>query len=190
VLTNEIPEFEDESGALPNRFIVLEMRESFLGREDPDLTDKLLAERPGILNWALAGWDSLRARRRFEQPASGREAAEALAIAASDIKAFVDDKCELGSDFEVEVSKLHGAWKLWREANALRSNLAPNQFSAKLKAAYPEIGIERPRSEDPKRPRLFVGIRVKKKSVKPQTSTSVVVPLAPRTDSGHIAYPA
>lgn len=35
VMTNEVPKFADRSGALVGRFIVLPMRQSFYGREDP-----------------------------------------------------------------------------------------------------------------------------------------------------------
>jgi phage/plasmid-associated DNA primase len=34
--------------------------ESFEGRENENLTDELLTELPGILNWAIEGWRRLR----------------------------------------------------------------------------------------------------------------------------------
>jgi putative DNA primase/helicase len=75
VLTNEVPEFKDESAVLPTRFIVFKMTRSFYGKEDIHLTDKLLAELPGILNWALNGWDRLAKRGYLVQPGSGCESA-------------------------------------------------------------------------------------------------------------------
>ncbi|WP_329532852.1 phage/plasmid primase, P4 family [Streptomyces sp. NBC_01450] len=53
ILSNELPHFGDSSGVIANRFILLSMRVSWLGKEDPTLTDRLTAEMPGILNWAL-----------------------------------------------------------------------------------------------------------------------------------------
>ena len=53
ILTNELPRLTDASGALASRFITLVLTESFYGREDLGLTDKLAGELPGILNWAL-----------------------------------------------------------------------------------------------------------------------------------------
>ena len=64
VMTNEVPKFADRSGALVSRFIVLPMRQSFYGREDPGLTAALMAELPGILNWAVDGWRRVKARGR------------------------------------------------------------------------------------------------------------------------------
>src|SRR5262249_8172089 len=87
ILTNELPRLGDASGALSGRMIVLRMRESFYGREDIALTDKLLAERPGILLWAIEGWRRLRERRRFVQPAGGDELREQLEDIASPVGA-------------------------------------------------------------------------------------------------------
>ena len=62
ILGNDIPKFRgtDEAGALAARMVMLSMDQDFFGREDWDLTEKLLAERAGILNWAMEGWRRLR----------------------------------------------------------------------------------------------------------------------------------
>ena len=65
LLTNELPSIEDESGALASRFIVLALKNSFYGREDPRLFDRLEPELSGILTWALDGWDRLDSRGYF-----------------------------------------------------------------------------------------------------------------------------
>jgi putative DNA primase/helicase len=161
VLTNELPKFEDDSGALPSRFIVVQLRESFFGREDIDLTEKLVAELPGILNWAREGWNRLAKRRQFEQPESGREAAESLRIIGSKISAFVEELCELGPQYEIGITELHQAFSKYLALHNLRTSLTVHHFSGQLKAAYSSIETERPRSDDPKRPRNFIGIRLK-----------------------------
>jgi putative DNA primase/helicase len=65
ILTNELLRLSDPSGALVGRLIVLRQSESFFGREDTKLTDRLLAELPGILLWAIDGWKRLRERGHF-----------------------------------------------------------------------------------------------------------------------------
>ena len=80
ILTNELPRIADASGALASRFVLLTLTESFYGKEDHDLTQKLLTELPGILNWALRGLDRLRERGHFQIPRSSREAAQSLRI--------------------------------------------------------------------------------------------------------------
>ena len=58
------------SGALASRFIVMPLTNSFYGREDLGLTDRLLGELSAILSWAISGWQRLRERGYFVQPKS------------------------------------------------------------------------------------------------------------------------
>ncbi len=64
-LSNEFPKLTDASGALASRFMILRLTQSFFGNEDHGLTDRLISELPGILNWAIEGWRRLRERGRF-----------------------------------------------------------------------------------------------------------------------------
>jgi putative DNA primase/helicase len=98
ILSNELPDFKDDTGVIATRFIILQTFVSFLGREDTDLEAKLCNELSGILNWALAGWRELAARGKFS-PLGDGELNEELANIASAIKAFVADCCELGPAF-------------------------------------------------------------------------------------------
>ena len=78
ILTNELPRLTDSSGALASRFIVFVLTQSFLNKEDPGLTERLLAEAPGIFNWALRGLDRMNERGYFELPQSGKDAVQQL----------------------------------------------------------------------------------------------------------------
>ena len=66
ILANEMPSFHDPSGALDRRLITLQTTKSYFGNEDATLTNKLLEELPGILNWAIEGRNRLQSRGRFE----------------------------------------------------------------------------------------------------------------------------
>ena len=68
IVSNDPPKFCDPSGAMDRRMMSLPTHRSFLGTEDVTLTNKLLAELPGILNWAIEGWERLHSRGRFEAP--------------------------------------------------------------------------------------------------------------------------
>jgi len=48
LISNELPRLDDASGALPGRMILLRFTKSFFGKEDPNLSRKLLAGLPGI----------------------------------------------------------------------------------------------------------------------------------------------
>jgi hypothetical protein len=49
ILSNELPDFKDDTGVIATRFIILLTSVSFLGREDNELEGKLRAELSGIL---------------------------------------------------------------------------------------------------------------------------------------------
>ena len=65
ILCNRHPKFIDDSTALANRELVFTFDQSFLGKEDVTLRDKLAPEIPGIANWSIAGLRRLREKGRF-----------------------------------------------------------------------------------------------------------------------------
>jgi len=113
VMTNEVPRFADRSGALVSRFIVLPMRQSFFGREDPGLTGALMGELPGILNWAVEGWRRVRATGRITQPQAGADVALQMGDLSSPIPAFVREWCEVGPEHWVAKDRLFAAFREW-----------------------------------------------------------------------------
>ena len=113
ILSNELFRLADASGALASRFILLMLTKSFYGREDHNLTEKLMTELPGILNWAVAGWVRLERRGHFQQPESAKEAVEQLEDLASPIGAFVRECCDIGTAYSVASDSLFVAWKIW-----------------------------------------------------------------------------
>src|ERR671933_1895487 len=107
----------DSSGALASRFIILMMKHSFYGKEDHGLSDRLLAELPGIFNWALKGWARLKKRDRFVQPASSADAMRELEDLGSPVAAFVRERCEVRPGLVIEVGELFNAWCCWCNVN-------------------------------------------------------------------------
>ena len=128
----------DMSGTLPKRFILLTLQNSFLGKEDLQLTDKLTAELPGIFNWALRGLARLRRFGFFEMPTSSLEAMRTLEDLASPVGAFVRDWCEVGPGKRVDVKVLWGAYRIWCEGEGQETGTQA-MFGKSLKAAVPQI---------------------------------------------------
>jgi putative DNA primase/helicase len=154
ILTNELPRIPDASGALASRFIVLLLTESFDGREDHELTDKLLTELPGILNWALAGLERLRDRGRFDMPQESIAAIRQLEDLASPVGAFLRDWCESAADARENVKTLFEAWRYYCEQHGL----APGSsaiFGRNLSALRPGI-----RTTGRGKKRCYNGIRL------------------------------
>lgn len=144
VISNELPRFGDASGAIANRFLVLTLRESWLGREDHALTDALLVELPGILGWSLDGLTRLQRQGRFTEPASSDDAILALADLVSPASAFIRDRCVSGPGHEVSCDQLYDEWKSWAEDNGHKPGTVQT-FGRNLRAVLPGLKTVRPR---------------------------------------------
>lgn len=144
-LTNELPRLMDASSALTGRFLVLRLTKSFYGQEDTHLTDALLTELPGILLWALDGWDRLHKRGHFVQPASSEQEILDLEDLSSPVKAFVREMCDLRIGSRTTCSSLYAAWVNWcRNTGGGHQDSKPT-FGKDLKAA---TGLSRRRDKN------------------------------------------
>lgn len=158
IMTNELPNFRDASGALAGRMLLLRMTESFYGKEDKTLGDRLAAELPGILLWAAEGLARLRDRGHFIQPESGQELLEDLEDLASPVSAFIEDRCNIGPEFKVEVAELYKAYNSWCDTRK-RKVETEELFGRNLRAALPGVSKARPR-EGEQRITKYVGIEL------------------------------
>jgi len=160
ILTNELPRITDASGALASRFVVLQLTESFLGQEDTELTDRLLEELPGILNWAIDGWISLQERGHFVQPESAVDTIDDLKDLASPVAAFIRDECEIGPECCVSRDELFAAWCAWCETQARDYPGTKATFGKDLHAAVPGIKRKRPTVDEKITP-FYEGVGLK-----------------------------
>lgn len=148
MLTNELPNFRDASGALPNRFLVLELTKSWLNREDRTLLNRLMGELPAILNWALDGLERLNDNGHFTEPQSSKDSVISLIDIASPTAAFRRERLswDPGSGVELSVPDLWAAWKAWCDENGHRPGNR-QQLGKDLRAVIP--GLQPPgRSRD------------------------------------------
>ena len=139
LLTNELPRIADASGALASRFVVLTLTKSFYGEEDTELTEKLLPELPGILNWSLRGLDRLQKRGHFRIPKSSRDAIQALEDLGSPVGAFLRDECTVGPGRRVETGDLFVAWISWCEEQGRSHPGNQQSFGRDLRAVLPGV---------------------------------------------------
>ena len=138
IATNELPRLSDASGALVSRMIILNTPESFYGRENHDLTDDLMEELPGILNWALDGLDRLRRTGRLSVPESGLALRAEMETLASPVKAFVNDWCVVDHRLSIHREYLFKAWERWCAENRVQPGDG-RVFGRNLKAAVPHL---------------------------------------------------
>lgn len=138
LLSNVAPRLSDSSGALASRILMLRVRKSFLGKEDRDLSTRLIGELPGILAWAIEGWRRLRAEGRFIQPTTSQEALASFAAFGAPVSCFVEECCRVADDEWVEKMTLFRRWKEWCEENGNEAG-SLNNFTRHLDAAYPSV---------------------------------------------------
>jgi putative DNA primase/helicase len=160
ILSNELPRLADASGALAGRFVVLVLTQSFYGREDRGLTNRLLTERPAILNWAIAGWQRLTERGYFVTPASSADAVRELEDLGSPIGAFVRERCVVGPGRTVETAGLYEVWCNWCTQQGRNHAGIAQTFGRDLRAAVPGLNVTQSRGVDG-RLRLYEGIGLK-----------------------------
>jgi putative DNA primase/helicase len=160
-MSNELPRLGDASAAVVGRIVLLPLSRSWLGKEDHGLEAALCAELSGILNWALAGLERLTFDNGncFTWLASAEEAVVAMRDLASPVGAFVRERCEIGADKKIEITKLYEANKLWREANEL-PKVSKHVFGRDLRAAVPSVRIGQ-LGDRQHRVRVYQGIALK-----------------------------
>jgi putative DNA primase/helicase len=160
LISNELPNLKDASGALASRLILLRLTQSFFGKEDPKLFDRLVPELPGVLLWAIEGWRRLRGRGYFLQPDSGLELIQQMEDLSSPVSAFIRDRCEVKPGLEVETKILYEAWKEWCESMGRKEGDSQN-FGRNLHAALPSLktkGTRRGAGAGQVQVRIYVGI--------------------------------
>lgn len=140
MMSNTTPVLRDVGGALPGRFEILTMRKSYLGREDTTLRSRLLAELPGIFNWALDGLGDLEEQDgRFARVTSGEETREEIRTMGSSSAAFIDELLVSGDldTHRMTYGALADAQRWWagRNGEALKARTV---LGRDIKARFPE----------------------------------------------------
>ena len=157
IAVNELPELPDHARSLERRLLLLYYPNSFEGREDWRLSDKLCAEAPGIAVWAIEGLCRLRAQNGFTIPESSIPILREFRSQLSPVAEFLDECCELGDALRVPVQQLFDCWMSWcRERGSRPGHRA--KFSEHVLHQKPELQRERMRLSNTQRPWVFVGL--------------------------------
>jgi putative DNA primase/helicase len=101
-------------------------------KRDPGLADKLLAELPGILNWAIEGC-RLWSDGSLEPPSAVRDATAAYRSQMDILGAFIADCCEVDAGFDVGATPLYNRYREWCR-NTGETEISQRKFGEKLSA--------------------------------------------------------
>ncbi|MEU3981780.1 phage/plasmid primase, P4 family [Streptomyces sp. NPDC026672] len=120
LMSNNLPDFRDPSGALSGRLVILSMTKSFLGQEDTTLKEAIAGEMPGILNWALDGLERVERRGYLTEPASSAAARGITEESSSPLKTWIEDTFTLGSEMVISKKDMYDAYAEWAGAYVMK----------------------------------------------------------------------
>lgn len=161
IISNELPQLVDSNDALGSRFIYLSTQKSFYGKEDVNLTQKLLKELPQIFLWSLEGRKRLLDRGYFIQPTSSQNLLDDYRKLSNPLLSFIEEECKLG-DYYIEKTQLYDQYCHWCRDNGYKHPKTMSVFSRDLSSTDSSIKSCRKMSNGD-RVYFFSGIQISKK---------------------------
>jgi putative DNA primase/helicase len=138
--TNHKPEIQGTDEGIWNRVKLIEWRESFAGREDFGLEDRLKAEAPGIIDWALDGAREWYAGK-LQEPERMRRDTKHFRAESDFFGSFVPDWLALDGSAWIPRKEVLAVYSLYCEDNGLLPVRNPSTLYNALKERGAETAI-------------------------------------------------
>ena len=136
---NHKPEIRDTSPGMWRRMMLLPFNASFTKEQlDPQLMEKLQAELPGILNWAIKGCQMWQEQGlKASMPASLRADVESYRAESDLVGCFLEECSQAREGAKVPMSEVYAAYSLWAQQHgewvmkqlALKKKLAEKGYT-------------------------------------------------------------
>lgn len=123
MLLNSIPALPDYSEALLARLNIVPFNNSFVGREDETLKDRLVEEAPGIAMWGLQGYVRLMKNRKFTVPEEDAELRENFKKVMSPVNSFIEDCFDWVEGGQVPLRMVYEAWIGWSKLRGMSAGI-------------------------------------------------------------------
>ena len=111
--TNSLPQINNTDHGIWRRIKAIPFNRTFAAEEqDKHLSEKLMEELPGILNWAIEGsleWQ----RNGLQTPQIVEDQVAEYKSAMDSISQFINEECEVGKDHSYAASKFYQAYRDW-----------------------------------------------------------------------------
>lgn len=136
---NHKPRINDDSLGFWRRVRLIPFDRQFTGTEaDKKLTEKLIAESPGILNWLLEGCQRWQNEGLDDIPATITAATTDYENESDPLNDFINDECAFGELHTVPASRLYQQYKAWceREGFQNREVLSSTAFGRRMSAKF------------------------------------------------------
>lgn len=129
--TNYVPEIRGTDDGIWRRVLLIPFTQQFTGVDaDPHLGEKLRAELPGILAWAVRGcmeWQ----RVGLAPPERVRRATSDYRLASDVVGRFVADECLVDPRCSVGAGEIFSAFRSWAERSG-EAAITQNMFGRRL----------------------------------------------------------
>jgi len=136
--TNSLPQINNTDHGIWRRIKAIPFNRTFMAKEqDKNLSDKLMEELPGILNWAIKGcleWQ----KNELQTPQIIEDQVAEYKSAMDSISQFIQDECELGKEHSYAASKFFQAYRDWCSGAGRKpqSQMAFKRSLEKLNGVY------------------------------------------------------
>jgi putative DNA primase/helicase len=136
--TNNRPRVRDDSDGFWSRVHLIPFTQSFAGREDKTLKDRLLAEASGIVAWLVQGclaWQKL----GLHPPAVVKDATRDYRQENEPLASFYESCCVVAEGARVQAQQLFTAYTKWCDRNDVPGSFRLNQrtFGENVKRRFP-----------------------------------------------------
>jgi len=142
---SDLPRVPDAGDGLFRRVKVVSFPARAERDRDPEVKIRVMQEGAGILIWALAGLERLRARGRFEIPECVHDATSRFQQTNDIAALFIEERCLQKPDCKVQSAVLYSSYKDWCITNGHRPKSATSVASD-----WYRLGFER-REKDGRR---------------------------------------
>lgn len=124
---NHLPRVRDDSDGFWSRPHQIPFNQTYTGREDKELKDKLLQESDGILAWAIRGMLDWRENGLLPPDVTLR-AKKDYRMRQEPLSEFYDDECVFHPAAYIHVSDLFAAYHRWLDEKRSRFRLGRRKF--------------------------------------------------------------
>lgn len=162
ISANELPELPDQARTLERRLLMLQLTNSYVGREDWTLPSRLTREIEGICQWALRGLMRLQKQGRFTEPSFNVELMGDYRQSLSTVAEFIGSCCRVLAHTWVERKDLFETWRIWRKEHGERAGSRMTLYRRVL-AQCPTVEIKH-KKLDGQGKRVFDGITLNERA--------------------------
>ena len=163
---NDLPDLPDHARTLERRLLLIYFGQTFEGREDRTLKDRLTQEVQGVAAWGLEGLRRLRVQGQFTQPKSSIPVLGEFRRLTSPLTEFLEETCERGDRNKCWVLKsmIYDAWNSWSKQHGV-PQWRRAQFGQRLLALNPGIMTGR-RMQQAYQEYVYEGLRLTEDAIR------------------------